>query len=113
MIFTRTKTNKYGVTVYTAPGMRAGILLPKSLFGEAGAPETIELNAENFAQPGTVRQTVTSEEAVAKAKAAAEKAAARAAKATERAQKAAARAAKLVAKAPEAPAEAVAETVQG
>lgn len=111
MIFTRTKTNKNGATVFTAPGMRAAVILQKSFFGEGGAPESIELNAENLTEPGQVKPTVTSEEAVAKAKAAAEKAAARAAKATERAQKAAARAAKLVAEAP-AQTEAPAETVQ-
>ena len=113
MIFTRTKTNNYGVTVYTAPGMRAGILLPKSLFGDAGAPETIELTAENLATPGAVKTVASTDEQKAKAVAASEKAAARAAKAVERAQKAQARLAKLgIGTAPAASEAPVEETVQ-
>lgn len=96
MIWNRISVNKNGSASYSTPGFSARLVLKKTLFVDGNAPETLELTGDNFATPGTVKAKVTSEEAIAKQKALAEKALAQAEKSRQRAEKAAARLAKMV-----------------
>jgi hypothetical protein len=96
MKWNRISVNKNGSASYSTPGFSARLVLKKTLFKDGNAPQELQLVGDNFAEPGAVKAKVTSEEAIAKQKVAAEKAIAQAEKARVRAEKAAARLAKMV-----------------
>lgn len=103
---TRVKLYPDGGASYGIDGVRGTIGVKKSMFKDGVAPETLVVEGDVFAAPGTGgSRRVSDPERAQKIREAAEKAQARAEKAAERAQKAIARAKKLGVAAPEAPAE--------
>lgn len=97
MTFTKVSTHKNGLTSYSTPGLRGSIYVAKGVFGESGAPETIEVTGEGMIVPTAEQVEKARKRAERKTRVRATLAE-RAAKAEEKAKKAAERAAKLAAR---------------
>ena len=108
------KTSKNGRATYEIEGVRGSVYVTKQMFGEQGAPESLEINYDGFAAPGSGTVRKSDPERAAKAQEAAKKAVERAEKAAQKAAKAKERAEKLAkaAGAPQPQAEAEAQAAE-